>query len=220
MQLAQLASDWRGHVLPHGMMAETKFDGFRCLRFKDIEGKPRLWTRNGIPIEGCDHIAYRLDLIEAQAGEPLFIDGELVVDGSLAATKHWVETGHKFGGEKGEFYAFDVIPYRDWQRGRCDTPLYQRKAMLKSLIESADDPWEWRAGSRGRDEGATPVHYVEDEWVFGADHALSVARQRWAENLEGVMLKDPESIYVRGRNTSWMKVKRENVHKWGATAYV
>lgn len=218
MQLCQLAGDFRGKVLPHGMMAELKHDGFRCLRFRGIDGKPRLWTRNGIPIEGCDHIAYRLDLIEAQAGESLFIDGELIVDDTLAATKHWVETGYKMGGEKGTFHAFDVMPFRDWQRGRCDTPLYERKAMLKRLIDNVQEPWDWRPGSRGRDEGATPISYVEDEWIFGADHALSVARQRWADGLEGIMLKDPEAPYVRGRNSSWMKLKQANSHKWSNAA--
>lgn len=218
MQLCQLAGDWKGNVLPHGMMAEVKFDGFRCLRFRDIQGRNRLWTRQGMPIEGCDHIAHRLDLIEKEAGEPLFIDGELVVDGSLAATKRWVETDWRKGGEKGTFYAFDVLPYREWQKGGTNRPLYERKAMLKKLIDAVGEPWEWRPRSHGRDEGAATVIYVEDEWVFTPEHALSVARGKWAQNLEGVMLKDPEAPYLRGRNGHWAKVKQANAHKWSMAA--
>lgn len=212
--LCQLAGDYRGALTLGGAMGELKHDGFRCLRFAGIDGKARLWTRQGIPIEGCDHIAYRLGLIEEAAGEPLFIDGELVVDGTLAATKHWVETGHKFGGERGLFHAFDVMPLRDWKAGGCDQPLYARKARLKSLMDAVGDPWEWRPGSRGRDEGATSVVYVEDQWLATPADVIAEARRVWATGGEGLMLKDAEAPYRRNRNPAWQKVKAANQQKW------
>lgn len=216
--LCALATDWKGHIPEGGAAFEVKFDGFRCLRFRGIDGKPYLFTRQGQIIHGCDHIAHRLALIEEAAGEPLFIDGELVVDGTLAATKHWVETGHKFGGEKGTFYAFDVLPYREWQRGGWDAPWYERKAMLKRLLAEVGDPWEWRPGSRGRDEGATAVALVEDSWAADAGDAISEARRIWAAQGEGIVLKDPLAPYRRSRGPAWTKVKQLNYHHWSKAA--
>lgn len=216
--LCQLASDWRGTLPSEGTWAELKHDGFRCLWFRGIDGKARLWTRQGMPIEGCDHIAYHLSLLERVAGQPLFIDGELVVDGTLAATKHWVETGWRQGGEKGLLHAFDVLPFADWQRGGGDMPLHARKAMLVELAGSVEhDPalsWEWRPGSRGRDEGGNPVLLVEDQWLGSRADVVDEVRRVWAAGGEGLVLKDSMAPYQRSRNGAWVKVKSENQAKW------
>ena len=203
-------------------MLELKHDGFRCLWFRGIDGKPRLWSRNGMPIEGCDHIAYHLSQLEKVAGGPLFVDGELVVDGTLAATKRWVETDWRKGGERGLFHAFDVLPFADWQRGGGDMPLYARKARLVELAGAVlNDPalsWEYRPGSRGDDSWRTAVQVVEDEWAFSASYVIEAARRIWAAGGEGVVVKDAEAPYVRSRTSAWLKVKQENQHKWRMAA--
>lgn len=211
--LCHLASDWRGDLPPGGAMVEQKIDGFRCLWFRGIDGKPRLWTRQGHPIEGCDHIAHRLALFEEAAGGPLFIDGELQVDGSLAATKHWVETGWKHGGEKGVYHAFDVLADADWRAGGGDVPLYQRKAWLAALADQVGDPWEWRARSHGRDD-PTAVRIIPDEWTESMADVIDLARRVWAVEGEGVVVKDALAPYRRKRSGAWAKVKQCNQHKW------
>ena len=132
MQLCQLASDFRGHVLPHGMMAEEKRNGWRGLVFAGIDGRTRMFTRNGQFIEGTAHILYFLQHMERIAGEPMVWDGEFQVGDSLDATKRWAESGHKLGGEAGHFHLFDCLPLSAWKRGGDPTPLYQRKARLRS----------------------------------------------------------------------------------------
>lgn len=214
-QLCQLAQDWTGSLPPGGAMAEQKIDGWRAARFAGIDGVNRLWTRGGIPIEGVGHILHYLARMEREAGEPLFIDGELVVDGTLAATKRWVESGWRQGGEAGHFHAFDCMTHEEWKAGGDPTPLYQRKARLKALVEACAEPeWDWRPGSKGRDEGAIPVSLVEDEWVFGAADVIEAARRVWAAGGEGLMLKDAEAPYQRKRSGAWLKVKQCNISKW------
>lgn len=214
-QICQLVGDWRGDMPAGGMLAEQKMDGFRCTFFPDIDGRDRLWTRNGMPIEGCDHILYHLQRMREAAGEPIFFDGELVVDGTLAATKRWVETDWRKGGEAGHFYAFDCLPLREWQQGGTATPLFQRKARLMDLAaQVAVDDWTWRPGSHGRDEGATPVTVVEDQWLFDAEDVVREVRSVWAAGGEGIVLKHAEAGYERRRNGHALKVKRENMHKW------
>lgn len=214
--LCQLAGDWRGDLPKGGALVETKVDGFRCLRFRGIEGKPLLWSRSGIPLEGLGHVAWHLQRMEDAAGEPMMFDGEIQVDGTLAATKHWLETGWRMGGEAGHFYAFDCMTQAEWEAGGSDMPLYQRKARLRELAEAAAaDQWEWRPGSHGRGHGATPVTVMEDGWAFDASDVLDAARRIWAAGGEGVVLKDAEASYRRRRSNAWQKVKMENAHKWG-----
>lgn len=220
--LVQLASDWRGALTDGGAMVETKIDGWRAMRFAGVSGTTRLWTRQGHTIEGAGHILHRLAMMEKIAGEPLMFDGEFQVGGTLAATKVWCESGWKMGGEAGIYHLFDCLPFADWRGGGCDTPLYRRKAYLAALVKAVeDDPalsWEWRPGSRGRDDGPSPVRLVADEWAFTSRDVIGAARRVWAEGGEGVMVKDAEAPYRRKRSDAWAKVKAENQHKWRMAA--
>lgn len=215
--LCQLAGDWRGDLPAGGALAEQKIDGWRCLRFRGLSGEPHLWSRNGIPLEGLGHIAWHLDRMEEAAGEPMMFDGEIQIDGTLAATKHWLETGWKLGGERGHLTLFDCMTQDEWLAGGTATPLYERKARLRALAEAAAaDQWEWRPGSHGRDHGAIPVTVAADQWLFDAGDVVREARAVWAAGGEGLVIKDAEAGYERRRNSRWMKVKVENQHKWSS----
>lgn len=220
--LCQLANDWRGEVPSGGFIAEEKRDGWRGLWLTGIDGKARLFTRNGHPIEGAGHIAYRLGLMERAAGEPLFIDGEYQVDGSLAATKAWCEGGWRRGGEAGMLHLFDCLTMAEWRAGGTDMPQYARKARLQALARAVDDDeglaWEWRAGSRGDDAWRTSCPILPDEWVCDAGDVLNAVRRVWSAEGEGIVLKDVEAPYRRTRNTAWLKVKQTNAHYWRKAA--
>lgn len=203
-----------------GLMVEPKVDGWRCLYFAGVDGQPRLWSRQGMPLEGAAHVLARLQAIEAAAGVPLFIDGEIQVGGSLSATKAWFETGWRQGGEAGLFHAFDCLSWSDWHAGGSDQPLYQRKARLRELFagsEEQDDGWTWRAGSKGA-PAPEAVRIMPDGWAFDAADVLDQARRIWTSGGEGIMLKDPMSPYRRLRSGVWQKVKMENAHKWRMAA--
>lgn len=218
-ELCQLLGDWRGDVPEGGTWWERKWDGYRALRFAGIDGQVRLWTRNGLPIEGVGHILYRLEQMEQAAGEPWMFDGEFVVDGTLEATKRWAEKRWRAGGEAGVLHLFDGMPLSAWQAGGDPTPLYRRKARLKELMHWATvDDWTWRPGSRGRDEGATPVVLVEDGWAEDAAQVVAEARRIWAAGGEGLVLKDYSAPYQRRRCAAWQKVKASNAHKWRRAA--
>lgn len=222
MILCQLSAEYRGALPDGGAMIERKWDGFRCLFIRGIDGKPGLWTRQGMPIEGCDHILRQLIRVDAAAGAPQFIDGELVVGGTLAATKLWVESGYRQGGERGVFHAFDMLPDAAWRAGGSDQPLYLRKKALAGAVsaaEAARHDWEWTPGTRGRDEvEPSPVELVADEWAFDHADVIDAANRIWAIGGEGCVAKVAEAPYRRNRSEAWLKVKRENVHKWRITA--
>lgn len=209
--LCQLAGTWNGSAPANGgCIAEQKYDGFRALYFRDHEGKPTLWTRNGHPIEATGHILHKLAAMEAVAGESLFFDGEFQVDGCLSATKAHCERGYKTGIEAGTFYAFDVLTEREWRANDCDRPLIDRKAMLKHISDESgnmDDGWEWRAGTRGKEPDAPTVEISDGEWCNDVGEIMDLANRVWVAGGEGLVLKDAESVYRRERSKTWMKVK-------------
>lgn len=214
--LCQLATDWTGTIPADGMVVERKHDGWRCLRFRGLDGKPRLWSRNGQTLEGADHIVHQLDLFEQAAVCPLYLDGEIIVDGTLDATKRWFESDWRRGGEKGALYLFDVLTEAEWRAGGTDTPWHERKAWLGRLAEQVRDPalsWDWRLGSYGRDD-PDAVQVVQDEWVFSESDVHDMVRRVWSEGGEGVILKDPEAPYRCARVSAWQKVKLENSARW------
>jgi len=208
-ELCQLAGVWGGDVPEHGLMWEEKRDGWRALYLPDHEGRPTLFTRNGVPIGGTEHILWKLGQMEAAAGERMVFDGEFVVgDDDLVATKAWCESGWRQGGCAGTFHVFDVLTHAEWKAGGSDRPLVERKAMLRALFEQADgDDWTCRPGSHGRDDDAPAVVVLPDGWAFEATDVLAEARRIWAAEGEGVMLKSPEAPYRRNRSSDWLKVK-------------
>lgn len=169
-----------------------------------------------MPLHGLDHIEKRCREIEAQAGCRLFLDGELVVDGTLAATKAWCERGWKQGGHAGHLFLFDCLTLSEWRAGGSDMPLHERKARLAELVKATEpdpDAWEWPEGSKGKIDPA-PLSVLPDGWVFDHADAVDAVRRVWAAGGEGIVLKDPLSPYQRRRSNAWMKVKMENAHKW------
>lgn len=212
--LCQLAGRWTGAMPdPAGAIVERKHDGFRCLFFPGLDRKPGLWTREGMAMPGAGHILNRLIEIEAAMGGRWMIDGEFVVDGTLAATKAHYDRGWRMG-DAGAFHAFDAVPLDDWMAGRSDMPLFERKAALARAIEAtAPDAaaWEWREGSRGAGHGVDPVELVTDVWLFDAAGVDEEAQRVWAAGHEGLMVKRADAPYVRARSDSWLKVKRPGV---------
>ncbi|MGQ3005101.1 MAG: ATP-dependent DNA ligase [Blastomonas fulva] len=210
-ELFQLAGRYVGQDIPAGgMMCEQKIDGFRAGYFRGRAGKPGLWTRGGQPIEGSGHILHELAILEAVAGCSLFLDGEFVVDGSLAGTKAWCERGWRAGGEAGTFHLFDCLTDTEWRAGGTDRPLYQRKAWLAELRAAAPDhplSWEFRPRSHGREPEGAIVEIMADDWVTDRADIEALANRVWMAGGEGLMLKDAEAPYRRGRSDAWLKVK-------------
>lgn len=218
MQLCQIASDFRGRVLPHGMMLEQKINGIRGLVFQGIDGITRMFTRKGYFVEGTEHILYFLAHMERLASESMVWDGEFQVGCDRETTKRWVDFGWKQGGEAGHFYLFDCLPLSAWKAGGYLNPLYERKASLqalhKAVVENDDLQWEFRPGSRGDDSWVRSVSLLPDTWVFNAEGAISEARRIWADGGEGAVLKDAEAPYLRQRNGHFLTITRENALKW------
>jgi len=101
--------------------------------------------------------------------------------------------------------------------GGTETPCHERNAWLHQLAGQVwDDPalsWDWRSRSYGGDDPDT-VQVVKDELAFTESGVHDIVQRVWAEEGEGLMLRDPEAPYRRNRARAWQKVKLENARRW------
>lgn len=212
MTLCQLLGNFAGEVWPDGALTFEKLNGWRALHFTGRDGTRRLWSRQGMPLEGVGHIVHRLRQMERAAGERMMFDGELIVGGpvgdTLARTKAWCESGWKKGGEAGRLHVFDCLTQAEWEAGGTDRPLVERQAMLADLVATTADEWDWRPGARGPDD-PTAVQMVPCLGRMGTLGIVEEAQAIWARGGEGVVVKAPNSPYRRHRSKDWLKLRQD-----------
>ncbi|BAX92443.1 non-homologous end-joining DNA ligase [Mycobacterium shigaense] len=169
---------------------ERKFDGMRCLAFRDGD-RVRLLSRNRKPLNGT--YPELVDALTAQHTSRFVVDGEVVafqgrrtsfarlqgrlgiIDPDEARASHI----------RVYYYLFDVL-HLDGS-STMDIPLQWRKRLLRSAIRF-EDPLRYTA------------HRVEDG--IGA-YAAACGRGD-----EGVIAKRADSTYAAGRSKDWLKFKR------------
>ena len=197
--LCHLFTDWAGEMPEGGWLASEKIDGWRAPWYRSD-----FHTRNGMTLNGVDHLAPVLRMMEEIAGGPLFFDAEFQVGGTLSATKAYCEGGWK-AGPQGKLYLFDMLPMDDWRAGGGDLLLTDRLALLATLYEQARvHPLSWELEPRIWDG----VVILPHEQMDCPAAIRRLARLVWDNGGEGLVLKSPKSPYVRERTGLWRKVKR------------
>jgi bifunctional non-homologous end joining protein LigD len=172
---------------------EAKWDGIRAVGVWD-GSRLRLYARSG---NDLTHRYPELTAVDAGLGdEPAVLDGELVAlepDGRpsfpLLQTRMNLERAGDIAREARRtpvrYYLFDVLAHDG--DDLTGLPLRERRDVLETIADDTVD--------------AIAVPPVFDD----VDAALEASRQL---RLEGIVVKDPASRYVRGaRAESWLKVK-------------
>jgi bifunctional non-homologous end joining protein LigD len=163
-----------------GWIFERKFDGIRCLAFK--EGKEvRLRSRNDLSLNGrFPEIAAAL---EADPVTDVVLDGEVVAfDGAQTSFARLQQRGER--PTPVFFYVFDIL--RAGGEDVTDEPLRERKALLRRTI-AFDDPIRMA------------VHRNRDGEAFYEE----ACRKGW----EGLIAKRADAPYTHGRSRDWLKFK-------------
>jgi ATP-dependent DNA ligase len=184
-------------VLPDGAgwQYEPKFDGFRCIAFRDVDAV-ELRSKSGQPLG-----RYFPDLLAALGSvtaRRFVLDGEIIIptgEGSsfeaLQMRLHPAESRvRKLAAEQpARFVLFDLLA--DARRNLTDLPLRERRAALLALIGRLAHPALALA----------PVAHdrAEAERWLGA----GIAGQ------DGVMAKRLEAPYRSGKRDAMVKVKRQ-----------
>ncbi len=190
--------DWRAPTLatltdkrfsnPHWIF-ERKFDGMRCLAFRDGD-RVRLLSRNRQPLNGT--YPELVDALGAQRTTRFVVDGEVVafegrrtsfarLQGRLGITDPEVSRASPV---RVFYYLFDLL-HVDGE-STIDVPLVFRKRLLRSAIEFGG-PLRYT------------THRVED--------GIGAYRAACERGDEGVIAKLADSTYDGGRSPNWLKFK-------------
>jgi DNA ligase 1 len=179
---------------------EEKYDGIRCQLHKQRD-RVELFSRDLKRITGQFP-----DLARAAQSLP----GDFIVDGELLAWRDgralpFAELQKRLGRKGDDFFLGAEIPVSLscydllWSDGRSllKEPLQKRRELLATLL---DPP----AANRNPQFQLAPVQQAHTATDIEA--AFLAARQR---GNEGLMAKDPQSIYLPGRRgLAWLKLKK------------
>ena len=164
---------------------ELKFDGYRAIA-EIVNGNVRLYSRNGITFNRN----YPL-IIESlkKTKTNMIIDGEIVVlDEDGKPNFGSLQDYPKNKDYQLCFYVFDIISLKS--QNLCNRPLLERKKILKD-------------------------NCIFDDVVKYTDHILENGIKFFEAvkklDLEGIMAKKTDSIYLPGKRTSsWLKIKKHS----------
>ena len=177
-------------------IVQTKMDGMRANIIIDGNGKIEVRSRNGKQIDLHGLFDETFNIVNA------VIDGELVVldaDGAILDRK----TGNgilnkavkgtisKEEASRVRMTAWDLIPLEDFKTGKCDIPYDERMRSLY-LIDRDDK-----------------IDIVDDFYANDMDMVRMIFQEALADDQEGVIVKNTDSIWEDKRSKHQVKMKVE-----------
>jgi DNA ligase D-like protein (predicted ligase) len=173
---------------PHWIF-ERKFDGMRCLAFRD---RDRVWllSRNRQPLNGT--YPELVDAIGAQHSTRFIVDGEVVafqgrrtsfarLQGRLGITNPEIARASPV---RISYYLFDLLHLDG--KSTVEVPLLWRKRLLRKAIDFGD-----------------PLRYT----THRVDDGIGAYRAACERGDEGVIAKLADSKYDGRRSPNWLKFK-------------
>ncbi|HET7704939.1 MAG TPA: ATP-dependent DNA ligase, partial [Thermoanaerobaculia bacterium] len=187
-------------ALGAGALADDKYDGIRAQIHTDGTSV-RIYSRT------LDDVTHRFPEIEAAAqalGRSAILDGEIVAfsDRILPFAIIQKRLGRRVVSAKlladapVVFFAFDLL-YLDGEP-LFERPLLERRAALRALLADGADQ-----GSSGT------IRLADESAVSDAAEVDALFDKARARANEGLVVKDPRSVYTPGRRgKSWLKYKK------------
>ncbi len=161
---------------------EIKWDGYRAL--SEIDSKEvKLYSRNGLLFN--DYYPTLISELK-KIKKKIVIDGEIVVLDENGMPNF--QMLQHYGNNQGHplvYYVFDIL-YKD-DEDVTGWPLIDRKELLQKLLPKSD------------------IIRYSDHIVGNGGNFFDLAKSK---NLEGIMAKKANSLYVPGKRSSdWLKIK-------------
>jgi ATP-dependent DNA ligase len=180
--------------LAEGMFYEPKWDGFRCIVFRDGD-EVELGSRNEKPL--TRYFPELLEPLRRHLPDKCVVDGEIVLAGpsgldfdALSNRIHPAESRVAMLAETtpASFVAFDLLAVGD--RDLTETPYAERRKQLEKILKSAKAPVHLTP--------ATQDSAVAGDWFARFEGA----------GLDGVVAKPGDQPYLPGKRTM-LKVKHQ-----------
>jgi bifunctional non-homologous end joining protein LigD len=202
-QLLRALIQGTGHAVPtliakpfhrEGLVFEEKVDGYRMVAHKD-GAAVKLVSRTGI--DHTRRYPHIVAAIRAMSAPTLILDGDIAIyDQELISRFEWLRRRQPPGvATPPLFMAFDCLYHRG--QDLRPRPLATRRNVLEDVLDDQDL--------------VLPVRGL-------ADNGLKAWQQVVERGYEGLVAKDPASLYRGGRTLAWLKVKqpkyREGERGW------
>lgn len=189
-ELCMLCTHYDPAKMPARAGIEIKADGIRLISPPGI-----MQTREGVPFDAASHLWFGIEELRRRLGGDYVIDGEFV-----AGTIEETNAAFRRGTAPGAFLTvFDAVPMAAYLGRETSSPLHVRRELLVAAF-----------GDRERLRPAGLV--LTDQGVgYDAETAELAAGAAWQHGLEGVVVKDLDSPYVRTKSPFWMKIKRKEI---------
>lgn len=225
-------------VYPPNFRIDEKFDGYRCLTEVDNKYNKtnvNMFSRNGNDLLGYDELLYIVEKCN-----PLMDGASLVLDGELMSKDFKGTQNNAFrksGGKKANYYIFDIINKKAFYNVNGYLPLSERMNILQTYISLLKEKakklkidtscivevlplmvYEHNIITLREDFAKAYKHRVS--YVNPTDSLVSklcdeVYSYALEMGLEGVIVKDLDSLYMEGKSYSseCIDVKRKD-EKW------
>jgi ATP-dependent DNA ligase len=189
--------DFREELMPEVAITQIKWDGIHTGYRPD---QPHAFTREGVDMLCTDHL--RPGLSATCAALRALFSGEWIVFGEYCRADGFNATLGDFKRGKGEgcVILFDAVPLAVWEGRETSPGLETRLRQLDAAVQRV-----------GRDAlggvGATKWQTFRGET---RDYIVPAMPGIWADGLEGLVVKDAASPYVRAPSPHWLRLKRRN----------
>lgn len=163
---------------------EVKLDGYRAIAVFDASGKPRLWSRNGLPLEQkFPAVTKAVSKLKLRS---TILDGEIVaVDENGIPRFQLLQRFQKQPSAPTLYCVFDML----WRDGEdiTEKAITERRTLLERIIKPV--------------AGVQLASYAERD----GKALFELTKQK---GMEGIVAKRKASSYQPGKRTSdWLKIK-------------
>lgn len=179
-------------------LVEPKLDGVRVITVINASNQTvTQYTRNGKLLENFDHITSALEKNIHLFDRSWVLDGEMI-SSSFQELMTQVHRKSDVQTKDARLVLFDIIPLSEFQKGKSVLAQRRRSNLLRSLKPVFDVVGNIDLISQKEIDLGTFAGELEFK-EYNQD-ILS-------KGYEGIMIKDPNSVYECKRSTSWLKQK-------------
>jgi len=124
-----------------------------------------------------------------------------VMSGSFQDLMKQVHRKDNAQTDDAKFFVFDMIPLKDFLKGKYEVSQQKRADLLAQMLE--------RAYNNNMLENVEQIEYeeVDLDTEEGQVTFANINRAALEQGLEGIMVKDPDAIYECKRSHAWLKMK-------------
>ena len=170
---------------------EYKMDGTRLISITE-HGATTYFSRGGRPSDFCNGLFdEELADFEKYVGEPIVVDGEALGDSFIETLNAKSSDGDE-AKKKLRLFAFDWMTLREWKAQQCGIIQSTRSETLANIVKVRQYKKIVKSKSR---------------ILNNLDEATEFYKQALEDGFEGLIIKDPDGLYVWGRDKSWTKWK-------------